>query len=129
MEPLLSIQLFDYLPYYQPGDILRCDYQIDAVPREDLLAVEATVLWCTDGKGDEDIGVHFFERRVAYDENEAGDLRVLRSFSTPLPESPLSYDGAIIQVHWCVRLRAFLPKGKEATLDHPFRLGNLPTVR
>ena len=125
MEPLLSIQLFDYLPYYRPGDILKCDYQIDAVPREEILAVEATVLWYTDGKGDEHMGVHFFERRVAHDEDETGDLRVLRSFSTPLAESPLSYRGGIVQVYWCVRLRAFLPKGKEATLDHPFQLGNL----
>lgn len=125
MEPLLSIQLFDYLPFYRPGDILTCDYQIDAVPREEVHAVEATVLWYTDGKGDEDMGVHFFERRVSHDESDDGDLRVLRSFNTPLPESPLSYNGGIMQVNWCVRLRAFLPKGKEATLDHPFLLGDL----
>lgn len=125
MEPLLSIQLFDYLPRHLPGDILKCDYQIDAVPREQIQAVEASVLWYTDGKGDEDMGVHFFERRVAHDEDESGDLRILRSFSTPLPESPLSYQGGIVQVHWCVRLRAFLPKGKEVALDHPFVLGDL----
>lgn len=125
MEPLLSIQLFDYLPFYRPGDILKCDYQIDAVPREDVHAVEASVLWFTDGKGDEDLGVHFFERRVSHNEDATGDLRTLRSFSTPLPESPLSYNGSIVQVQWCVRLRAFMPKGKEVTLDHAFQLGDL----
>lgn len=125
MEPLLSIQLFDHLPFYRPGDVLKCDYQIDAVPRETVQAVEASVIWYTDGKGDEDLGVHFFERRVAHNENDTGDLRVLWSFSTPLPQSPLSYRGGIIQVHWCVRVRAFMQKGKETTLDHPFLLGKL----
>ena len=65
MEPLLSIQLFDHLPAYQPGDWLKCDYQIDAVDRGEVQAVEASVLWYTEGKGDEDMGVHFFERRLA----------------------------------------------------------------
>ncbi len=128
MEPLLSIQLFDHLPAYQPGDTLRCDYQIDAVDRGEIQAVEASVLWYTDGKGDEDMGVHYFERRVA-GEGDEGDLRQLRSFSTPLPNSPLSYNGSILQIHWCVRLRAFLPKGKESTLDHPFYLGTLALPR
>lgn len=123
MEPLLSIQLFDYLPAYHPGEFLKCDYQIDAVGDGEILAVEASVLWYTEGKGDEDMGVHFFERRQAVD-NE-GDLRELRSFRCQLPNSPLSYHGSILQIHWCVRLRAFLVSGKETSLDHPFNLGTL----
>ncbi len=122
MEPLISIQLFDHLPSYPPSGVLRCDYQLDAVAPEDLLAVEASVLWYTEGKGDEDMGVHFFERRVPGDV-EDGDLRPLRSISVELPYTPLSYRGTIIQIHWCVRVRAFLVRGKEATLDHPFVLG------
>ena len=124
MEPLISIQLYGHLPAYQPGDILKCDYQIDAIQRGDLQAIEASVLWYTEGKGDEDMGVHFFERRVAADV-EDGDLRRLRSFRTPLPNSPLSYNGHILQIHWCVRIRAFMRQGKETSLDHPFRLGDI----
>ena len=123
MEPLLSIQLFDHLPFYRPGDLLKCDYQIDAVGDGEVQAVESSVLWYTEGKGDEDMGVHFFERRIAAE--ESSDLRELRRFEVPLPNSPLSYAGSLVQVLWCVRLRVYLPRGKEATLDHPFQLGNL----
>lgn len=92
--------------------------------REDLQAVEASVLWFTEGKGDEDMGVHFFERRVPADAEDR-DLRQLRSFAIELPNSPLSYDGEILQIHWCVRVRVFLKGGKEASSDHGFRLGML----
>lgn len=122
MEPLLSIQLFGHVPAYRGGDMLKCDYQIDAVEEGEVQAVEASVLWYTEGKGDEDMGVHFFERRVASDVD--GDLRELYSFRTPLPCAPLSYDGELLQIRWCVRLRAFLRGGREACLEHPFRLGN-----
>jgi len=123
MEPLISIQLFDHLPAYRPGDVLKCDYQIDAVAEGEIQAVEASVLWYTEGKGDEDIGVHFFERRMPADVEE-GDLRPLKSFSTPLPNSPLTYVGQILTVHWCVRVRAFLRQGRESFMDYPFRLGD-----
>ena len=123
MEPLLSIQLFEHMPFYRPGDTLKCDYQIDAVGVGEIQAVEASVLWYTEGKGDEDMGIHFFERRIAAD--EPADLRELKHFEVELPNSPLSYVGALVQVFWCVRLRAFLLKGKESALDHPFQLGNL----
>lgn len=122
MEPLLSIQLFDHLPSHLPGDTLRCDYQIDAVGEKEVQAVEVCVLWYTEGKGDEDMGVHFFERHVSNDDTD-GDLRQLRSFTATLPNSPLSYQGELLEIRWCVRLRAFLRRGKSATLDHPFWLG------
>ena len=125
MEPLLSIQLFDHLPSYLPNSTLKCDYQIDAIPQDELQAIEASVMWFTEGKGDEDLAVHYFERRVAADV-EDGNLLALRSFETKLPSSPLSYSGKIVQVRWCVRLRAFLRKGKESSLDHPFWLGPPP---
>lgn len=122
MEPLISIQLFDHLPAYPPRGVLKCDYQIDAVPENALSAVEASVLWYTEGKGDEDLSVHFFERRTAVEEVE--DIRSLRRLECALPNSPLSYSGRIIQINWCVRVRAFLKSGGEALLDYPFRLGH-----
>lgn len=122
MEPLISLQLFDHLPSYLPGGLLRCDFQIDAVGEGDVQAIEASVLWFTEGKGDEDIGVHYFERHVAHDDL-ADDLRELRGFSVTLPESPLSYLGQILEIRWCVRVRVFLPRGRSASLDHPFWLG------
>ncbi len=125
MEPLLSIQLFDYLPSHMPGDTLRCDCQIDAVEEGEVQAVEVSVLWYTEGKGDEDMGVHFFERLVA-NENAENDLRQLQSFQVKLPNSPLSYQGHLLEIRWCVRMRAFLGRGRSASLDHSFWLGPPP---
>jgi hypothetical protein len=123
MEPLISIQIQGNRPCFQPGDVIECDYQIDAVSAEDMAAVEASVLWYTEGKGGEDLGVHYFERRVPADAD--GDLRQWRRFQTTLPNSPLTYDGALIRVRWCVRVRAILRQGKQYCHEHPFRLGDL----
>ena len=123
MEPLISIQIQDIRPYFNPGDLIECDYQIDAIPADDIQAVEASVVWYTEGKGDEDMGVHYFERRVLSDDEN--DLRQWLRFTTILPNSPLSFDGELIQVCWCVRVRAFLKQGKEYCFEHPFRLGNV----
>jgi hypothetical protein len=121
MEPLLSIQLYRQPAIYRPGDSMRCDYQIDAVEAEAIHAVEASVLWYTEGKGDEDMAVHYFERRVPHDAEES-DLRPLHIFQTVLPNSPLSYTGQILQVRWCIRLRLFLKSGKEYCTERPFVL-------
>ena len=42
--------------------------------------------------------------------------------------SPLSYDGAIVRIRWCVRLRLFIRRGKDFVLEHPFTLGAVPAV-
>jgi len=83
------------------------------------------VLWHSEGKGEEDIGVHFFERRLPSDA-ENGDLRPMRRLRTRLPNSPLSYAGAIVSVRWCVRLRLFLRRGRELVVEQPFLLGSVP---
>jgi hypothetical protein len=90
-----------------------------------MRALELSVLWYTSGKGEEDIAVHHFERHVSETARPL-DLRVPRRFSTMLPDSPLSYDGQIVKVCWCVRLRLFLPQGQESLAEVPFRLGSVP---
>jgi hypothetical protein len=127
MEPLISICLEDQKKHYQPGEELVCEYQVDAVDASDVHAVEASVLWYTEGKGEEDLSVHYFERRIPSDAEE-GDLRPMRRFRTRLPNSPLSYWGAILKVCWCVRVRIFLRRGKDAVYDYPFQLGSVPPV-
>jgi len=84
-----------------------------------------SVLWHTEGKGDEDMSVHCFERIEPSDE-ELVDFRQPRRFSSMLPASPLSYEGAIIKIRWCVRVRVFLARGRELARDVPFRLGRVP---
>lgn len=129
MEPLISIQIQGDQSFLSPGDVMMCDYQIDAVPQDELQAVEASVMWHTEGKGDEDMGVHYFERRVPSDADD-GDLRSWRRFETVMPNSPLSYDGELLQVFWSVRVRAFLRQGRQHSSELSFQLGDsrfLPT--
>ena len=123
MEPLISIQIQDERPVYEPGDPIECDYQIDAIEADEIQAVEASVLWYTEGKGGEDMGIHYFERRVPADAD--GDLRQWRRFRTVLPNSPLTYDGQLIQIRWCVRVRAILRQGRQCCYEVPFCLGRV----
>ena len=127
IEPLLSLCLVGQERTFAAGDELVAEYQIDAVEPADIQAVEASVLWQSEGKGEEDIGVHFFERRLPGDVEE-GDLRPMRRVRTRLPNSPLSYRGAILSIRWCVRLRLFLRRGREYVVEQPFSLGCVPAV-
>jgi hypothetical protein len=127
MEPLISIQIQGNRPYFEPAGKIICDYQIDAVPADEILSVEACIAWYTEGKGDEDMGVHYFERRLPSDV-EDGDLRAWRRFESVLPNSPLSYDGELIRLRWCVRVRAFLKHGRQYHTDMPFTLGDVGRV-
>jgi hypothetical protein len=128
MEPLISLCLVGHKRVFSAGDELVAEYQFDAVGADEIQSAEASVLWYTEGKGEEDLGVHFFERRVPTDADQ-GDLRVLRRFTTRLPSSPLSYSGAIFSVRWCVRVRLFLRRGRELMQEVPFVLGAVPGVQ
>ena len=83
---------------------------------------EASVVWFTTGKGDTDIGVHFFERRLTRSLPD-GYLKQIQRLSTVLPLTPLSYAGRIVQISWSVRIRLFLDDNSQFTQDAPFRLG------
>jgi hypothetical protein len=127
MDPLLSLCIVGTRTAFSAGDELIAEYQLDSVDPDEIQAVEASVLWYTEGKGEEDMGVHFFERRLPGDEEE-GDLRPMRRVRTRLPNSPLSYNGAILSIRWCVRLRLFLRRGREFVLEQPFTLGSVPSA-
>jgi hypothetical protein len=60
---------------------------------------------------------------------EGRDLRVLRQLRTVLPNSPLTYAGVTLKIRWCVRVRAFLRRGKVAFFEQSFVLGNVPPAR
>ncbi len=107
---------------------LQCEYQLDAVEAKDVQALEASVLWHTEGKGDEDLAVHYFERLLPGDV-EGRDLRALRKLTTILPNSPRTYMGVTVKIRWCVRVRAFLRRGKEVFFEQTFVLGNVPPAR
>jgi hypothetical protein len=124
-EPAILIRLDAAGRDYRPGESLSGEYRIDSLEGDPLRAIEVSVLWYTEGKGEQDLAVHEFWRR----DTESGDWidpRRPERFSTILPRSPLSYDGQIVQVRWCVRVRAFLKQGRELFAQKTFRLGNIP---
>ena len=87
---------------FRPGDRLAGRYQVTGVESSHLKAVEVSVHWFTDGKGDKDVGIHFHEKRDADDPNPLTE----GTFAVVLPSSPLSYDGLLFRIVWCVRVRA-----------------------
>lgn len=113
---------------YHPGETLAGSYGFDFVGGDEIQAVEISVLWHTEGKGSEDMGVHAFWRH-AIEKGDWIDPRRPGRFSTVLPKSPLSYSGVLIKLFWSVRVRLYLENGLETVEDLPFRLGNLPDVR
>jgi hypothetical protein len=113
---------------YQPGDLLSGEFQVHSLKWIEPTAVEISVLWHTEGQGDEDLAVHYFKRTGSF-EHPGIDFRRPQRFSTRLPPSPLSYQGIIVKIHWCVRVRVFLPRAKELVGETPFQLGNLPAAR
>lgn len=119
------IQLDGSGDVYLPGEVLSGSFW--APPLDDLVpkAAELSVLWYTEGKGDEDMAVHHFQR-YEYRADSLDDWSCPGKFSTPLPNSPLSYDGFILKILWTVRLRVFYPNGRSVTIESPFRLGNVP---
>jgi hypothetical protein len=127
IDPLLSLCIVGPKREFAAGDELVCEYQIDAVEPADIQAVEFSVLWHTEGKGEEDLGVHFFERRLPSDA-DGGDLRPMRRLRTRLPNSPLTYHGEILNIQWCARLRLFLRRGRDYVMEQPFTLGCVPAL-
>ena len=109
---------------YPPGGFLTCEYKIESVDAAQISAIETSVIWLTEGKGSEDIGVHFFERRL---QNSPGSqtFEHAQRLSTLLPSSPLSYDGQILKIRWCVRVRIFFQDGQQLSEDCFFQLGDV----
>lgn len=119
MSPSLELGLVNPREAYRPGDRLTFRYEVDDA--EELNAVEASILWYTEGKGDEDLGVHFFERRTL---DSHDDLRGPTTVEVVLPNSPLSYEGQIVKIRWCARVRVFPRKGRPYHEEASFRLLN-----
>jgi hypothetical protein len=119
-ETVLELDREDAM--YLPGEMLtvRC-----WVPdRRDVEAVHVLVLWYTEGKGDEDRDIVFQERLTP-----GRGSRDCLQCKVRLPNSPLSYDGVILKIHWLVRLRVIVQDRPAWEDEVPFRLGNVPAAR
>jgi hypothetical protein len=118
----VTVQFDDPRPVYYPGEILSGWYRLAADKPLEIREVELAILWHTEGKGNEDVGVHFFESQTPAEGQAIG---AVRRFSTKLPRSPLSYDGLIVKIRWCVRVRALCRGGPDLVGEAPFQLGDV----
>lgn len=113
---------------YFPGETISGSYYLNEARESTIDAVEISIVWQTEGKGNEDCGVHAFWRLSSQEGDWIDPLQPGR-FSAVLPPSPLSYEGNLIKIRWSARVRAFLANGKQLVDEASFRLGNLPDMR
>ncbi|MBN1590830.1 MAG: hypothetical protein JW888_15060 [Pirellulales bacterium] len=126
-EPSVVIRFDGNGRVYRPYEILSGEYRLESFSLGYIRAVEVSVLWYTEGKGDEDMAVHEFQR-LSVDDGDWIDPNRPGRFSVALPNSPLSYDGVILKIRWCVRVRVFPRKGKQVVGQRLFVLGNVNAV-
>lgn len=124
-ETHITFEFDDHTGLYWPGEEIAGQYFVETPVPQEVRALELSVLWHTMGKGDEDLAVHYFQRETVDDQGLI-DLVKPRRFATELPNSPLSYDGLIVKICWCVRLRVFMRRGRDVVAEQPFQFGFLP---
>ena len=123
-QPKVNVQFSHLDRRYQQNENLLAHYEILDLSGSQVKAIEQSVVWYTEGKGEEDLGVHFFQR---VEEKESTQSKMVTgSFQTDLPASPLSYEGIIVKVRWCVRIRMFFLSGKDFVSEHVFEMGSIP---
>ena len=125
--PRVEVQFDRPHRQHEPRDQLAVRYRIEGCDGERIHAIEHAVLWYTEGKGEEDMGVHFFQRIT--DRSMMPPAAMTGVFSTPLPQSPLTYEGVIVKVRWCVRVRLFFEPSRDIVSEHVFALGRIPPAR
>jgi hypothetical protein len=118
------IRLLGLQPTYMPGDALDFEYRVLHVDHSTIVAVEASVVWITEGKGSEDLGVHFFQRLTGNSLSSI-DWSIAQRLACPLPSAPLSYEGSLLKISWCVRVRFYFSDGTELMAQQPFYLGTI----
>ncbi len=123
-ECRIMICLLGLQPAYMPNDELEFDYSVSNIDQSTITAVEVSVLWLTEGKGTEDMGVHFFQR-LSGSSLSSIQWNQAQRVHVPLPESPLSYEGTIVKISWCIRVRFYFADGTELVSQEPFYLGTV----
>ena len=119
LTPQINIFLDSKDYIYHPGDCLTGYYRILDVETDQINSVEMSVLWHTEGKGDEDMTVidyHILSRQREDWINPHNPGKI----ETTLPPVPLSYEGQIIKIRWLVRVRMTLVTGEEIIAERGF---------
>lgn len=134
-NPRISVTFNHENIQYSGGDQLQAHYIVEGIESQGISAVERSVVWYTEGKGEEDLGVIFFERIQLERRKDGIQISSLSTdhltgaLATDLPQSPLSYEGIIVKIRWCVRVRVFFRSGRDFVSEHIFFLGSVPVVR
>ena len=123
-EPALGLRLLTLQSGLEPGETLDFEFCIQRVSVELIDRLEVSVGWYTEGKGSEDRGIIFFQ---SMSRNELSQPSLAKAYrmETVLPSNPLSYEGRLFKIRWCIRLPLFLRDGREISTEHPFYLGHL----
>jgi hypothetical protein len=129
--PAVTLELDRHDGPYWPGEMISGRYGVATLGTDDVRAIELSVMWYTVGQGEEDLAVHHFERNAVDEAPPAKPISFssLRHFQTTLPNSPLSYEGILVKLRWCVRVRVFLAGGKEIVSEQSFFLGAVPCAQ
>ncbi|MBN2294356.1 MAG: hypothetical protein JXM70_18145 [Pirellulales bacterium] len=127
-DPYVAISFDDDAQEFMPGETISGQFKLESFDPGSVKAIEFSVLWYTEGKGDEDLDVHEF-RRIEADDMNWSAFRRAEQFDVTLPLSPLSYEGSIMKIRWCARVRVFPKRGREIVAELPFVLGNLQPAR
>lgn len=109
---------------YGAADEVRLSYTVEGIGDLAVTAVERSAVWYTEGKGEEDLGIVYFERVT--DTAELPPQQAAGRFGFRLPPSPLSYEGVIVKIRWCVRVRLFFAGGRDFVSEHLFEVGEIP---
>ncbi|MFM1903670.1 MAG: hypothetical protein RLZZ440_1570 [Planctomycetota bacterium] len=125
-SPSVTLQFSAAERVYEPLEPLEVRFQITVAPGSVIRAIERSVLWYTEGKGEEDLGIHQFDRVT--DPAAVAAAVTDGRFATRLPRSPLSYEGLIVKIRWCVRIRLFFESGRDFVSEHVFDLGRIPAA-
>jgi len=126
-QPQVSVHFSVADRRYEPLGLVQARYEV-GLPAggAPVRAVERSVVWYTEGKGEEDIGVHHFERIT--DQAAVAAAATAGTLETRLPRSPLSYEGLIVKIRWCVRVRLFFEGGRDFVSEHVFDVGQIPAA-
>lgn len=109
---------------FQPGEILRAECSVDPPPADEIVALEWSAYWRTEGKGDED-SESIADEVDSASEGDRLDPFSLKPLEVQLPRSPLSYDGVIVKIRWFVSAHVRLRSGEKLESEAEFQLGEV----
>jgi hypothetical protein len=121
----LIIGFADDRNVFQPGETLRAECSVDPPPVDEIVGLEWSAFWRTEGKGDED-GESIADVVDSAADGDRLDPYVLKPFEVKLPPSPLSYDGTIVKIRWFVSAHVRLRGGETLDAEAEFRVGEVP---